>query len=159
MNPVAKAPLESIAVDERHEELKVLFFPVVRGRCHQEEMAGETRQQLAQPIALRVLDLAAEERGRHLVRLVAHDEVPAAIRRLQLLLDILVAGELVEPGNDEVGFQEPVAGARRFELVVRQNFEGQLEPAVELILPLLRETTGTDDETPLQVSAGDQLLR
>ena len=116
------------------------------------------RQELAQPIALRVLDLAAEERGRHLVRLVAHDEVPAAIRRLQLVLDVLVAGELVEPGNDEVGFQEPVAGACRFELVVRQDVEGQMEPAVELVLPLLRETAGTDDETALQVSAGDQLL-
>ena len=158
MYAVAKAPLESIAVDERHEELKVLLFPVVRGRGHQEEVAGEARQELAQPIALRVLDLAAEERRRHLVRLVAHDEVPAAIRRLQLVLDVLVAGELVEPGNDEVGFQEPVAGACRFELVVRQDFEGQMESAVELVLPLLRETAGTDDETPLQVAAGDQLL-
>ena len=92
------------------------------------------------------------------MRLVAHDEVPAAIRRLQLLLDILVAGELVEPGNDEVGFQEPVAGACRFELVVRQDVEGQMEPAVELVLPLLGKAPGTDDETALQVSAGDQLL-
>ena len=158
MNPVAKAPLESVAVDERHEELKVLLLPVVRGRGHQEEVAGEARQELAQPIALRVLDLAAEERRRHLVRLVAHDEVPAAIRRLQLVLDVLVAGELVEPRNDEVGFQEPVAGACRFELVVRQDVEGQMEPAVKLVLPLLRETAGTDDETALQVSAGDQLL-
>ena len=57
-----------------------------------------------------------------------------------------------------LAFQEPVAGACRFELVVRQDVEGQVEPAVELVLPLLRETAGTHDETPLQVSAGDQLL-
>ena len=158
MHAVAKTPLEAVAVDERHEELEVLLLPVVRGRGHQEEVAGETRQQLAQPIALRVLDLAAEEGGRHLVRLVAHDEVPAAIRRLQLLLDILVAGELVEPGDDEVGLHEPVAGARRFELVVGQDVERQVEPAVELVLPLLGETAGTDDETPLKVSSGNQLL-
>ena len=92
------------------------------------------------------------------MRLVAHNEVPAAIRCLQLLLDILVAGELVEPGDGEVGFQEPVAGARRFELVVRQDVERQMEPAVKLVLPLLGETAGTDDETALQVSASNQLL-
>ena len=124
MHAVAKAPLESVTVDERHEELEVLLFPVVRGRRHQEEVACEARQQLAQPVALRVLDLAAEERGRHLVRLVAHDKVPATVGRLQLLLDVLVAGELVEPGDGEVGLQEPVAGAGRFELVVRQDVEG-----------------------------------
>ena len=121
-------------------------------------MPGEARQELPQPIALRVLDLAAEERSRHLVRLVAHDKVPAAVRRLQLLLDILVAGELVEAGDDEVGLQEPIAGARRFELVVRENLEGQLKAAVELVLPLFRETAGTDDEAALEVSAGDELL-
>ena len=96
----------------------------------------------------------AEERGRHLVRLVAHDEVPAAIRRLELVLDILVAGELVEPGDGEAGFEEPVAGARRLKLVVRQDVERQMEPAVKLVLPLLGEAAGADDETPLQVLRG-----
>ena len=43
MNAVAKAPLEPVTVDERHEELKVFLFPVVRGGRHQQEMAGETR--------------------------------------------------------------------------------------------------------------------
>ena len=158
MNAIAKAPLESVPVDERHEELKVFLFPVVRSGRHQQEMAGETRQQLPQPVALRVLDLTTKERRRHLMGLVAHDEIPAAIRGLQLLLNVLVARELIQPGNDEIGFQEPVSCARCFELVVRQDVEGQVEPTVELILPLLRETTGTDDQTPLQITASDQLL-
>ena len=158
MHAVAKAPLEAVAVDERHEELEVLLLPVVRGRRHQEEVAGEARQELTQPVALRVPDLAAEERGRHLVRLVAHDEVEAAVRRLELVLDVLVAGELVEPGDGEVGLQEPVAGAGRFELVVRQDVERQVEPAVQLVLPLLGEAAGADDQTALKVAAGDQLL-
>ena len=33
-----------------------------------------------------------------------------------------------------------------------------MEPAVELVLPLLGEAAGTDDETALEVPAGDQLL-
>ena len=33
-----------------------------------------------------------------------------------------------------------------------------MEAAVGLVPPLLRETAGTHDETPLQVSGGDQLL-
>ena len=158
MHAIAKAPLEPVPVDEGHEELKVFLFSVMRRGRHQQEMAGETRQQLPQPVALRVLDFTTEERRRHLMRLVAHDEVPAAIRNLQLLLNVFVAGKLIQPGNHEIGFQEPVPCARGFELVVRQDVEGQLEPAVKLILPLLRETAGTDDQTPLQIPASDQLL-
>ena len=149
MHAVAKAPLESVPVDEGHKELKVFLFSVMRRGRHQQEMAGETRQQLPQPVALRVLDFTTEERRRHLMGLVAHDEIPAAIRSLQLLLNVFVARELIQPGNDEIGLQEPVPCARGFELVVRQNVEGQLEPAVKLILPLLCETAGTDDQTPL----------
>ena len=78
--------------------------------------------------------------------------------RLQLLLHVLVARELVEPGDDEVGFQEPVAGARGLELVVGQDFEGQVEAAVEFVLPLLGEAAGADDQAALQVAAGDQFL-
>ena len=96
--------------------------------------------------------------GRHLVRLVADHEVPAAIGRLELLLHILVARELVEAGDDEVGFQEPVAGARGFELVVGEDLERQVEAAVELVLPLLGQAARADDQAALQVAAGDQLL-
>ena len=85
-------------------------------------------------------------------------EVPAAVRRLELLLHVLVARELVEPGDDEVGLEEPVAGARRFELVVGEDLERQMEAPVELVLPLLGEAARADDEAALQVAAGDQLL-
>ena len=113
----------------------------------------------AEPVALGVLDLAAEEGRRHLVRLVADDEVPAAIGRLRAsACTSSLRDELVEPGDDEVGFQEPVAGARRFELVVGQDLERQVEAAVELVLPLLGEAARADDQAALQVAAGDQLL-
>ena len=103
-------------------------------------------------------DLAAEDGGRHLVRLVADDQVPSTVRDHELLLHIFVTGELVQTSDDEVGFEEPVAGARRLQLVVGENLERQMEAAVEFVLPLLGEAAGADDEAPLQVAAGDQLL-
>ena len=57
-------------------------------------------------------------------------------RHLQLLLHVLVARQLVQTGNDEVRLQEPVAGAGGFELVVGEDLERKLKPAVQLVLPL-----------------------
>ena len=158
MHAVAEPALESIPVDERHEELEVRFLPVVRGGRHQQEVAREARQQLPEAVTLGELDLAAEERGRHLVGFVAHNQVPAAIRRLQLVLDVFVASELVQARDDEVRLQKPVAGTSGFELVVGQNLERQLESPVQLVLPLLGETAGTDHQAALKIAAGDQLL-
>ena len=81
-----------------------------------------------------------------------------AVGRLELRLHVLVARELVEPGDDEVGLEEPVAGARGLELVVGEDLEREVEAAVELVLPLLGEAAGADDQAALQVAAGDQLL-
>ena len=99
-------------------------------------------EKLPEPVALGVFDLAAKERGRHLVRFVADDEIPAAVGRLQLLLHVLVARELVEPGDDEVCFQEPVAGAGGLELVVGENLERQMKAAIQLVLPLFGQAAG-----------------
>ena len=156
--PVAEAAFEAVAVEQGEEELEVLLFAVVRRRRQQQEVAGQARQELPEAVALRVLDLAAEEGRRQLVRLVAHDQVPAGVGRLQLLLHVLVARQLVEAGDDQVGLQEPVAGAGGFELVVGEDLERKLEPAVELVLPLFGEAAGADDEATLQVAARDQLL-
>jgi hypothetical protein len=112
----------------------------------------------AQLEALGVLDFAAEEGGGHFVRLVADDQVPAAIRELELLLQVFVAGELVEAGDHQVVLLEPVAGTRGLELVVGEDLERQLEAAVELVLPLLGETAGADDQAALGDRRGHQLL-
>ena len=158
MGPVAEAAFEAVAVDQGQEELEVRLLAVVRCRRHQQEVAGQARQKLPQPIPLRVLDLAAEERRRQFVRLVADDQIPARVRRLQLLLHVLVARQLVQPGNDEVRLQEPVAGAGGVQLVVGQDLEGELEPAIQLVLPLFGEAAGADDEAAFQIAAGDQFL-
>src|SRR5437773_10974900 len=113
----------------------------MRCRGQQEEVTRQRRKELPQSIPLRVLDFAAEIRGRHLMGLVAHHEVPAAVRRFELVLDILVARQLVEPSNDEDSFEKPIAGSGSLELVVGQNHEGQRKPPIELVLPLLSETS------------------
>ncbi len=158
MYAVAELALEAVAVEQRHEELKVFLFAVVGGGRHEEELAREVGEELAEAVALGVARFAAEVAGRHLVGFVADDEVPVAVAGLEFLLHFLVAGEFVEAGDDEVGLKEPVAGAGGFELVVGEDFEGQLEAAVELVLPLFGEAAGTDDEAALEVAAGDQLL-
>ena len=155
---VAELALETVAVEQRHEELEVFLFAVVGGGGHEEELAGQVGEELAEAVALGIARFAAEVAGRHLVGFVAYDEVPVAVAGLEFLLHFFVAGELVEAGDDEVGLEEPVAGAGGFELVVGEDFEGQLEAAVELVLPLFGEAAGTDDEAALEVAAGDQLL-
>jgi hypothetical protein len=80
---------------------------------------------------------------------IANDQIPTAFRGLKFMLHIFVARKLVKPGNDEVVFEEPVAGARRFQLVVRQDFEREMEATVKLVLPLLGQAAGANDETTL----------
>ena len=92
VDAVAEPPLEAVAIQQGHEELEILFLAVVRRGRHQQEMPRERGEQLAQPVALGVLDLAAEVGGRHLVGFVADDQVPPAVRRLELLLHIFVRG-------------------------------------------------------------------
>ena len=78
--------------------------------------------------------------------LVADYEVPAAIRRLQLVLDVLVARELVETGDDEVSFQKPVAGAGGLELIVGEYLKREMESSIELVLPLLGQAARANDQ-------------
>ena len=121
-------------------------------------MTRQVGEELAQAVALGIARFVAEIAGRHLVGLIAYDQVPVTVARLQLLLHLLVARELVEAGDDEVGFEEPVAAAGGFELVIGEDLEGQLEAPVELILPLFGQRARTDDQAALEVAAGDQLL-
>ena len=158
VHAVSETALEAVAVQQGQEELEVLLLAVVRRRRHQQEVAGEAGQQPAELVALGVAHLAAEEGGRHLVGLVADHQVVAAIPGAQLGLDLLVAGQLVQPRDGQVVFQEPVAAARRLQLVVGQDVERQIEAAVQLVLPLLDQAAGADDQAALQIAARDQLL-
>ena len=158
VDAVAEAALKAVAVEQGEEELEVLFLAVVRGRRHQQEVARQTRQQPPELVALGIPDFASEKRRRHLVRLVADHQVVAAVRGPELRVDILVAGQLVQPGDGEIGFEEPVAGTGCLELVIGQDVEREVEAAVKLVLPLLDQASRADHQTALEVAARDQLL-
>src|SRR5207245_1522174 len=51
-----------------------------------------------------------------------------------------------------------VARAGGVELVVGQNLEGQVELAVELVLPLLYQHSGADDEATAEVTSDHEFL-
>src|SRR6185437_13129684 len=123
VHTVAEAPLEAIAVEQREEELEVLFLAVVRRGRHEQKVARDPREKLAQAVPLGVLHLTAKERGGELVRLIADNEVVTAIGSAQQLLDVLIARELVEARDRQVVLEEPVSRASRFELVVGENLE------------------------------------
>ena len=63
MDPIPKTALETIAVQQGHEKLKVLFLAVVRGGRHKEKMASERGEEPPEVIAFGIFDLAAEEGG------------------------------------------------------------------------------------------------
>ena len=158
VHAIAEAALKAVAVEQGEEELKILLLAVVGRGGHQQKVPRQGSEQLPELVAPGVFDLTAEEGRGEFVRLVTDHQVPAAVRGLELLLHVLVARELVQAGNDEVIFQEPVAGARRFQLVVGQDVKGQLETPVEFVLPLFGQAARADDEAALQIAADDQLL-
>ncbi len=138
--------------------MEVFLFAVVRSRRHQQQMPRQAPQQARQVIALGVLDLAAKEGGGELVRFVEDHQVPTGLRRLQLLLHILVARQLVQPRDDQGRLGEPVSCARRLQLVVGEDLERQLEATPEFVLPLLSQTSRADHKATLQIPPRHQLL-
>src|ERR1035438_3401858 len=126
-------------------------------RCrHEEQMPRKLAEELAEAVALGVLHLVATEGGRHLVVVVWAATVP--IGGGELGLGVLVTSQFVQAAYGQVILGEPVAGARRFELVVRQDFEGELKSLVEFVLPLLSEIAGAYDHAAVQVAADQQFL-
>lgn len=156
MFPVAELSLEPVAVEKRKEQVKVLRLAIVGRGGEEQEVPGDARQQLSQPVTPGVLDLAAEVTGGHLVCFIHNNEVP--VRRFELRLQIFVAAELVETADDKIVFGEPVARSGGFDRVVRHDLESKAEALAELVLPLLDQVAGADDQGALQIAAGKQFL-
>src|ERR1035441_1561529 len=113
MNAVAEFAVEAVGVEEREEQLEVLFLAVMgRGR-HQKQVAGAGAELFRQLEATGLLQLAAEEMRREFVGLVEHDEIPAG--GAKLFLKLLVAGHLVEPDDEMIEVFEGIAAGRRWE--------------------------------------------
>ena len=99
MHAVAKLAVEAVGIEQREEQLEVLFLAVVRRCRHQQQMPRLRPELLGQLEAARLLQLVAEKVGGELVGFVEYDQVPPG--RAELLLQCLVACHLVQT-NDEV---------------------------------------------------------
>ena len=141
---LAELAIEAVTVQQRHKELEVFFFAVVgRGR-HQQVVARETTQELAQLKAPGFIDLVAEVVGRHFVGLVHHNQIPLSLG--QQLLVFLVARELVQAGNQAVLFGKVVAAVALLLFFAAEQLEVQAELLAQFVLPLLCQGAGRDDE-------------
>ena len=128
-------PFKAVWVNEGHKELEILFLAVMRRGCQQQEMAGDSGKQSAKLVSLGIFNFTAPHGGGHFVRFVADDQVP--IRCAELVLQFLIARELVQTGNAEIDFVENVSRYGGFQAVIGQNFKAQMEFLIELVLPLL----------------------
>ena len=88
--------------------------------------------------------------------LIHHDQVPVA--PLKFALYVLVTAQLVQPADGQRILQEPVAGSRRFQLVIRQNLKGQVKLEMEFVLPLISKHSGAHDEAAVQVTTGQEFF-
>ena len=129
----------------------------MRRGCQQQEMAGDPGKHSAELIALGIFNFTAPHGGGHFVRFVADDQVP--IRCAELVLQLLIARELVQAGNAEIYFVENISRYGGFQAVIGQNFKAQMEFLIELVLPLLGQIARRNDHAALQIAADDQLLQ
>ena len=84
VDAVAELAVEAVGVEQREEELEVLFLAVVRRRGHEQQVPGLLADALGEPEAAGLLQLRAEEVGGELVGFVEDDQVPARRRRAWL---------------------------------------------------------------------------
>src|SRR3972149_3619318 len=106
---------------------------------------GVGARPLPMVVGLRRLRFVAVPGAAHLVRLVAHDEVP--LRLAELRLDLLAPAQVVETRDHEIERGEGVPAQVRLDEVVGDRLEGQVELRTHLLLPLFRKATRTDNET------------
>ncbi len=99
----------------------------------------------------------AEVMRAHAVRLVHDHQVPFGF--LELLLQLLVAGQLVHAGDQQRAGLEDVEVHVGVDELISQQVEAQSEFEEEFVLPLLDQSPrGGDDEALLDVVAENQLL-
>ena len=84
MDAVAELAVEAVGIEQRQEELEVLFLAVVRRRRHQQQVAGVRAELLGEVEAPGLFELRAEEVGGELVGLVEDDQVPSGGAELLL---------------------------------------------------------------------------
>ncbi len=126
----------------------------MRGGRHEQEMPRGRAELFRQVESLGALDLLAKEVRGELVSFVEDDQVPGAT--LELGLQVLVAGNLVQAEDELVVVLKGVAAWRGLLQHVREDPELQPEFLEEFIAPLLDQAARGNDEHAAGIGAHDQ---
>ena len=76
----------------------------------------------------------------------------------ELRLQLVGTRRHVEPHDQPVLLDERIAGDRGFDLIAGQDVEAEAEFLGHLVLPLLDQTSGRDDQAALEIAADQQFL-
>jgi hypothetical protein len=133
-----------------------------RGR-HQQQVAGIFADPFREPEASGLLDLRSKEVGGELVSFVEYDQIPSCgtelgleeARLLFVAIVLFAAGKLIEPNDQQIVILEDVSAGRRC-VTAGEDKEGQAELLEQLVLPLINQASGGDDEHAASVCPHDQ---
>ena len=157
MDAIAEPAFEAVPVEQRHEELKVLFLAVVRRRGHQQEVPGQPRQQLAELVALCFFDLAAEDRWRDILwassTTTRSQSVARSLAWRSSLRESLSSRQIASGFSEN---QLPVRAASSLSLVMISN--GKWKRRSSSSCHCSTSIAGADDQAALQVPSDHQLL-
>ena len=117
-------------------------------------MPRARRQLHAQPVALALAQVVARPARAHLVRLVDHDQIPLGLADQ---LAVLLLLEQVDPRDQQVVVEQRIARGGALEHGAVGDGEAVMEFLAQLVLPLLGEVGGHDDQAALDVAAQNQL--
>ena len=153
-----EASLKTVPVKQREEQLEILLLPGVRRGRHQKQVLGLAGQHPAQREAPRGLYLRIPRRvvGAHPVGLIDHGHVP--VHRPQLVHEGVTARHLVHADNQVRMLLEYVS-LSRIDHERRQHLEGQAELRVELVVPLIHQSSRGNDDGALAVRAQHHLFQ
>ena len=145
---------ETVAVQKRQPDLKVLLLAVVGRGGHEQKMPGNGPNESSQLEAFRFVDLGSEKMGGKLVGFVHDGQVPLGGGQLGLVF--IVARQLIHTADQAVGFREKIARRALLLFFLAEDFELEAELFEQLVLPLLHEPARTDDQNALGIGPHQQ---
>ena len=113
-------------------------------------------EELAELESLRLLELSAEVVGAHAMSLIDDHKVPLGLAEVGEQL--LVSRELIHAGDKKRVLLKGGYAEHGFAELRGEDLEGEPELQIQLVLPLIDQPSGRDDEAALDVLAQDQLL-
>ncbi len=90
------------------------------------------------------------------MRFIDDDEIP--LGPAQLVFQVVITGNLVQPDDSAVRLQKGVARHRGLKGVTRQDVKVQLELEPEFILPLCGQVAGHADQAAVHIATDDQFF-